>query len=376
MLVQPVEPPSVAEVCGENPSFICREILLRTESRRWAEVADIIFAKPFTILTVVVIAWLVNRLAARVISRFERSLAGDAPPARRIKRKLRGTAIGQRLPGAVLDTGVYSARAAARATTLGVVLRSIVAFMIWTIAAITILGELGINLGPLIASAGIAGVAIGFGAQSLVKDFLAGMFILVEDQYGVGDIIDVGDLSGTPVAGTVEAVSLRTTRLRSVNGTVWHVPNGTILRVGNMSQQWARALLDVSVAYGTDVDEASRLIKATADELWQERDWKHQILEEPEMWGIESLDADGVAIRLVVKTSPSQQFAVMRELRRRIKRALDEAGIEIPFPQRTVWVRHDPGPDEPSPSGPAPDDPSPDPVDDEVVQGKGAPEEA
>ena len=238
-------------------------------------------------------------------------------------------------------------------------------------------------------------MAIGFGAQSLVKDFLAGMFILVEDQYGVGDIIDVGDLSGTQVAGTVEAVSLRTTRLRSVNGTVWHVPNGTILRVGNMSQQWARALLDVSVAYGSDVDEASRIIKATADELWRERDWSHQILEEPELWGIESLDADGIAIRLVVKTSPSQQFAVMRELRRRIKRSLDEAGIEIPFPQRTVWVRHEPGtegvdPFEAPPAGPrgagtAPtsDEPGGSPSadadesdDDEVLKGKSAPEEA
>lgn len=380
MLVQQQEIPSVLEVCGEDPSFICREVLLRTESRRWAEVADIVFAKPFAILVVLVIAFVVNRMAAKVISRFERTLAGDSPPSRRLKHRLRGTALGQRLPDAVLDTGAYSPRAAARAQTLGVVLRSIVAVAIWTIAAITILGELGINLGPLIASAGIAGVAIGFGAQSLVKDFLAGMFILVEDQYGVGDIIDVGELSGTQVAGTVEAVSLRTTRLRSVDGTVWHVPNGTILRVGNMSQQWARALLDVSVAYGSDLDEASRLIKATADELWQEGDWKNLILEEPELWGIESFGADGVAIRLVVKTSPSQQFAVMRELRRRIKRALDGAGIEIPFPQRTVWVRHGPGAGGADPGGaPASGDAlagSAPPGDDEVLRGKSAPEEA
>ncbi|MFP5255886.1 MAG: mechanosensitive ion channel family protein [Acidimicrobiia bacterium] len=397
MLLQQQEIPSVLEVCGEDPSFICREVLLRTESRRWAELADIVFAKPFTVLVILVVAFVVNRVAAKVISRFERTLAGDSPPSRRLKRRLRGTSLGQRLPGAVLDTGVYSPRAAARAQTLGVVLRSIVAFLVWTITAITILGELGINLGPLIASAGIAGVAIGFGAQSLVKDFLAGMFILVEDQYGVGDIIDVGELSGTQVAGTVEAVSLRTTRLRSVNGTVWHVPNGTILRVGNMSQQWARALLDISVAYGSDIDEASRIIKATADELWQAKDWKHQILEEPELWGIESLDADGIAIRLVVKTSPSQQFAVMRELRRRIKRSLDDAGIEIPFPQRTVWVRHEPGAEGVDPFGtPAPaagpggvaapardaaSEPDaagePGGVDDhEVLKGKSAPEEA
>jgi small conductance mechanosensitive channel len=222
-------------------------------------------------------------------------------------------------------------------------MRSVTGFTIWAIAAVTILGELGIDLGPLVASAGIAGLAIGFGAQSLVKDFLAGIFILVEDQYGVGDIVDVGELSGTPVSGTVEGVSLRTTRLRSVNGTVWHVPNGTILRVGNMSQQWARALLDVSVAYGADIDHAQQVIKDTADALWHEADWQHAVLEEPELWGVEALGADGVTIRLVVKTRPAQQFRVMRELRIRIKRALDEAGVEMPFPQRTVWVRHEDG---------------------------------
>ena len=216
--------PGLDEACGPDPTLICREVFDLTGSARWAEVADTVFAKPLTIAVVLLVAFIVNRMAGRVVDRFERTMSGDTPPSRRLKRRLRGTAIGQRLPEAVLDTGAYSARAAARATTLGVVLRSILAFVIWTIAGITVLGELGINLGPLIASAGIAGVAIGFGAQSLVKDFLAGMFILVEDQYGVGDVIDVGELSGTLVSGTVEGVSLRTTRLRAVNGTVWHVP--------------------------------------------------------------------------------------------------------------------------------------------------------
>ena len=153
----------------------------------------------------------------------------------------------QTLPDSALDTGSVSIRAAARAETLGHVLHSVAAFTVWTIAVITILGELGINLGPLIAGAGIAGIALGFGAQSLVKDFLAGIFIIVEDQYGVGDIIDVGELSGTPVSGTVESVSLRATKLRSVNGTVWHVPNGTVLRVGNMSQLDLDAAADPSL---------------------------------------------------------------------------------------------------------------------------------
>ena len=132
-------------------------------------------------------------------------------------------------------------------------LRSLGTAIIWTFAVIYVLNDLGFNLGPLLAGAGIVGVALGFGSQSLVKDFLSGMFMLIEDQYGVGDIIDVGE-----AAGVVEEVTLRTTRLRDVNGTVWHVPNGQIVRVGNRSQQWARAVLDIAVAHKTDVAAARR----------------------------------------------------------------------------------------------------------------------
>ena len=172
-------------------------------------------------------------------------------------------------------------------------------------------------------------MAIGFGSQSLVRDFLSGAFILVEDQFGVGDIVDVGEASGT-----VEAVSLRTTRLRAIDGTVWHVPNGEIRRVGNMSQHWSRALLDIEVAYDTVVEHARAVIKRVADSVWSEDDG---VLEEPELWGVEQLGANGVMLRLVVKTTPSQQWRVSRELRERIKVAFDEEGIEIPFPQQTVW---------------------------------------
>jgi small-conductance mechanosensitive channel len=340
----PVDPDLLQAACGTDPSFICREVLEATDSRALADAADILFAKPLTIAIVVVVAWIVAAVLRRVIDRFVGSLSGQGQPARRLKRRLRRSAIvAQKLPDSVLDTGTVSVRAASRAQTLGHVLRSISGFVVWTIAGLTILGEIGINLGPLIAGAGIAGVALGFGAQSLVKDFLAGIFIIVEDQYGVGDIIDVGEVSGTVVAGTVESVSLRATRLRSVNGTVWHVPNGTILRVGNMSQQWARALLDVSVAYGSDLDLAQAEIKRVADELWEDPAWAGMVLEEPEVWGVEELAPDGVTIRLVVKTQPAEQFKVLRELRVRLKAALDAAGVEIPTAQRTVWVRRDPG---------------------------------
>jgi small conductance mechanosensitive channel len=150
----------------------------------------------------------------------------------------------------------------------------------------------------------VLGVAIGFGSQSLVRDFLSGTFILVEDQFGVGDIVDV--------------------------------PNGEIRRVGNMSQHWSRALLDIEVAYDTSVDHARAVIKRVADEVWRQDDG---VLEEPELWGVEQLGANGVMLRLVVKTTPSQQWSVSRELRERIKVAFEEEGIEIPFPQQTVWHR-------------------------------------
>ncbi|MDP1818679.1 MAG: mechanosensitive ion channel family protein [Acidimicrobiales bacterium] len=326
----------IEAACGADPSFICRQVLERTDSARWAELADVVFARPLTILLIVVVALVLSTLSHRAIGRFVGAMADGRPPARRLRHTLRDTRVANVLPPAVLDTGAVSIRSAARAETLGLVLRSVASFVIWVIAGMTILGELGINLGPLIAGAGLAGVALGFGAQSLVKDFLAGIFILVEDQYGVGDIIDAGEATGT-----VEAVSLRTTRLRDVSGTVWHVPNGQILRVGNMSQQWARALLDVAVTYGSNIPEAERVIKRVADEVWQDRTWAGQILEEPEVWGVEDLGPDGVTIRLVVKTQPSRQFTVMRALRARIKAALDEAGIDMPHTQRNLVLSTD-----------------------------------
>jgi small conductance mechanosensitive channel len=214
------------------------------------------------------------------------------------------------------------------------VLRSIASAVVFGVAFTTVLSELGVDLGPILASAGIVGVAVGFGAQNLVKDFLTGIFMILEDQYGVGDAVDVGEANGI-----VEAVGLRTTRLRSVDGTVWHVRNGEILRVGNMSQGWSRALLDVSVAYGTDVDHATRVIERVAAEVCEGEAVGSSVLEEPEVWGVEQLTADGVVIRLVVKTAPLEQWKVARELRLRLKEAFDAEGIEIPFPQRSLWVR-------------------------------------
>lgn len=328
----------LTSACGADPSYICREVLDRTHSTWLASTADVVFAKPLEVGIIIAVAAAVNWFVRRAITRFVNAMAGSPQPARRLKRRLRRSRVANVLPSGVLQTGAISLRAAARAETLGLVLRSVASFVIWALAFVTILGQIGISLGPLIAGAGLAGVAFGFGAQSLVKDFLAGIFILVEDQYGVGDIIDAGEATGT-----VEAVTLRTTKLRDVNGTVWHIPNGGILRVGNKSQQWARALLDIVVSYGSDLDLAQQVIKRVADELWHDPAWTGQVLEEPEVWGVEDLGPAGVTIRLVVKTQPARQFTVMRELRQRLKLGLDEAGVEMPPAQQTVWVRRDAG---------------------------------
>jgi small-conductance mechanosensitive channel len=207
---------------------------------------------------------------------------------------------------------------------------------VWTIGVIMAMAAFDVNLGPLIASAGIVGVALGFGAQALVRDFLTGLFMLAEDQFGIGDVIDVGEAEGV-----VEEISLRTTSLRGIDGTLWHVPNGEIHRVGNMSQDWARALLDVGVAYDADVDRAVEVIRDVGTALAGDPDYDQVVLEPPEILGVQDLAADAVLIRLWVKTLPGEQWGVARELRRRIKHALDDADISIPFPQRTVWLRHD-----------------------------------
>jgi small conductance mechanosensitive channel len=327
----PAQSTTLQDACGDQPSFVCRRVLDWTGSEVWAEGADKLLATPAHILVILLVAILANVLVRRAIRRLTAKIA-DPNAQDRVARLKR------RAPSAIVDTGSLSLRSAALARTLALVLRSIASGLIWAIAVTMILGELGVSVGPLIAGAGIAGVAIGFGAQSLVKDFLSGIFMLVEDQYGVGDIIDAGEATGT-----VEAVTLRTTRLRDVNGTVWHIPNGTIERVGNMSQQWARALLDVEVAYGTDIDDAQAVIKEVADGLWHDPAWSGKVLEEPEVWGVERLGPDAVVIRLVVKTRPAAQFPVMRELRRRLSDTFLERGIEMPFSQRSVWVRRDEG---------------------------------
>lgn len=209
-----------------------------------------------------------------------------------------------------------------RARTVASVLRSFLSAVIWSVAGMLVLGELGVNLGPLIAGAGIAGVAIGLGAQNVVRDFLAGLFILAEDQLGVGDVVDLG-----PATGVVERVTLRSTVIRALDGTVWFVPNGQITRVGNLSQFWGRAVLDLDVPRRVDLRKAMSVMQKVAEDLARDPQWRDDIEADPEVWGVERLGADGASLRLVVKTDAGRQAAVLRELRLRTKEAFEAEGL-------------------------------------------------
>jgi small conductance mechanosensitive channel len=168
----------------------------------------------------------------------------------------------------------------------------------------------------------VVGVAIGFGAQNLVRDYLSGIFMLLEDQYGLGDVITVGDATGT-----VETVTLRITRMRDVNGIVWHVRNGTIEQVGNESQGWARAVVDFPVPYAADLSTIRTLLADAAQSMWNEPAWRAVMLEEPEVWGAQEVSRTEVVMRMVVKTAPLRQWEAEREMRARVKAALEVAGI-------------------------------------------------
>ena len=312
-------------------NFFCSVTLRATNNEMLATVAGAVIPALLKIMLILVLAFVIHRVLKRVIKRFARGVA---------TRAVRGLGrLTDRVP--LADTAPMDlSRASMRAETMAEVFNSLATVIVWSIAFMLILGAVGVDLAPLLAGAGIVGIALGFGAQNVVKDFLAGLFIIIEDQYGIGDIVELRDSVGSPgTGGTVEGISLRNTRIRDVEGVVWHVPNGEIRTAGNKSQQWARSLIDVNVAYGTDVAHAVEVIKRAADSVWHDAELGQDILEEPEVLGLERFDVDGLAIRLVVKVQPARQWVVNRELRARLKAAFDAEGIEIPFPQRTVWLR-------------------------------------
>jgi small conductance mechanosensitive channel len=204
--------------------------------------------------------------------------------------------------------------------------------VVYGVAFTLVVGELGINLGPIIASAGILGIAIGFGAQNLVKDFLSGMFMLVEDQYGVGDVVDLGEATGT-----VESVGLRVTTLRDTKGTVWYVRNGEVLRVGNSSQGYSVAVVDLPIGHDADISASTELAGRTATELTADGTaLAADVLESPQVLGVESISTDGVTLRITTKVHAGRQWAVQRALLAGIKAAFADAGVPPPTPATHV----------------------------------------
>ncbi len=298
--------------CEQSDSWTCATVFHWTGNETLAHAATWLIGKPLAILVIliaaVVLRWVAGKAIDRVVKRAE-----NTP-----------------LPGAKQAFN----RRAQRARSLGSLLKSIMTTLVFGIAFVMMLSEIGLNVAPILASAGVLGLAIGFGAQNLVKDFLSGVMMMVEDQYGVGDVVDLGE-----AVGTVENVGLRVTRLRSVDGTVWYVRNGEILRVGNQSQNWARTVLDVNVGYGEDLVRVREILAEVAHGLWEDEDYRGVVIEEPEVWGVQDLGPDSVVVRVTLKTAPMEQWQVAREMRARIKARFDHEGIEIPFPQRVVWHR-------------------------------------
>lgn len=322
------------------------DILDYLDAQSWADLARRATGPLIRIGVVLVVAVIIVKVGKKALAR-SASQAGRSEPG--ILQKLEdrtGIDLADDLDPISL------VRRERRATALAALAGSVLTVFVWTTAVMMILGEFGINLGPIIASAGIVGVAVGFGAQDLVKDFLSGVFVLAEDQYGLGDVVDVGEATGV-----IEGVTLRSTRLRDVQGTLWHVPNGEIRRVGNMSQGWARTLIDFDVAYDTDLERAKQVILDTAQTMADDELWSPKFLEPPEVWGVERLGADGITIRMVIKVLPGEQWGISRELRQRVKASFDALGIDIPFPQRTLWIRNPVKEKaEPQPTGEVPSD--------------------
>ena len=259
------------------------------------------------IVLIIVGALVVMRLASFITRRIERTFDDDDPTTMNEREK--------------------------QAATLGKVMRYVVRVTVWGMAFLIILKEIGVDIGPILAGVGVAGLAIGFGAQSLVKDLLAGVFVLVENQYHVGDVI-----RASGVSGLVERITLRATTLRDLDGRVHVIPNGAFDVVTNMTKQYSRCVLDIGVAYKEDVDEVMAVLQELGDEMAADPKYSTVITAPLEVLGVEDFGDSSVVIRMRFTTIPMQQWMVAREFRRRVKKTFDAKGIEIPFPHRTVYL--------------------------------------
>ncbi|GIF40818.1 mechanosensitive ion channel protein MscS [Actinoplanes xinjiangensis] len=294
--------------------MLCTQIFDWTQSVWLANSSYVVVIKPLRIAMIVLISLLIRWLLHRAISRLATTSSRASMPAllKPLKEKVTVTA----------EEGTFiPERRRQRAEAIASVLRSFVSAVIFTMAALLVMGELGFNLAPLLASAGIVGVALGFGAQSLVKDLIAGLFMLLEDQYGVGDTVDLGEATGV-----VESVGLRITTVRDARGVLWYIRNGEIVRVGNKSQGWAMVVVDIPIGF-VNSEEAIAVLKAAAETVAHDPEHETGFLEPPDVIGVEQLTVDGAVIRTIAKTTADGQVSIQRDLRRALTESLETSGL-------------------------------------------------
>ncbi|GIH09293.1 mechanosensitive ion channel protein MscS [Rhizocola hellebori] len=293
---------------------ICQWLYERTGAGWLADGGYYLLVQPSRVVLILVIAIVVRALLNHTINRIVTRAGEGKVPA--FLRPLR-----EKMPTVTTSTSLFPERRRQRAAAIGSVLKSMVTAAVFAVAFLMILDVFGFNLAPLLTSLGIVGVALGFGAQTLVKDLIAGLFMLLEDQYGVGDVIDTGE-----AVGVVESVGLRTVTIRDVRGVLWYVRNGEIIRIGNKSQGWAQIIIDVPVGFGS-LEEALAALREGIDSYVAEGEHATDFLEPPQVLGVEQITVDGAVIRVTCKTSSERQWEVQRELRRRLTEVLEASGI-------------------------------------------------
>jgi small conductance mechanosensitive channel len=303
-------------VCG-NQGSVCEVLYEWTGSELFAEAVSFFLGVPLKILVIAVLALVLNKVLRRGI----KNLVGRL-----------GTVTAEHGDSVVMERSVE--RAEERASTTGSMLTSLSAAFVYGAALIMMLEVLGISVIPAIAAAGVLALAFGFGAQSVVEDLLRGVFMLAEDQFGVGDRIDVGYVNGY-----VERVTLRTVVIRDPQGTLWHVPNSEIDRIANEAQKSSRATIEIGVSYTADLDQAIEVLQQAAEAAADDPDWRQYVQRPPEVSGVQELGDDAVNIRVIVWVEAGERRRFERHLRRELKDALDAAGIVMPNRQVDVWLR-------------------------------------
>ncbi len=298
---------------------LCELVYRMTDNAELASTLDVWLARPLRVVLIIAVAVVAYRILGGFVRRFVRRYENEIE--RRVERARRlGTVRSRRAETRRLQR--LHAIAGAIRSGLGIII-GFTAFLL-SVAQF-------VDLGPILAGAGLAGIIIGFGAQQMIADLLSGFSMLVEDQYGVGDWIDVDGK-----VGEVEKVGLRATSFRDLDGTVWHVPNSKVAMVGNLSQRWARAVLEVPLPVDVDIAEARRIVSRVAHGLAADERWADDIIGEPEIWGVTEWSERGLRLRLVVPTRPLRNWDVNRQLRERLKVAFDRAGIRMPVPIQEV----------------------------------------